>query len=246
MAMQFHRGFTLTEMLAVIGIMLVLMVATFGMFSVFAERMGPEAAVSTIQAMLNGARDYAASNGDIIRAARVKFTADTAKLMDGTTMTLQYLPRDGTTQWLDVYTRKPISLRNQVFVCFDLPATLGDEAAPVAADPTTMTPEQMEEKITEWQGFQKRLLDRIGLWALSSGTLKTQNCEFYAVFDPTGYLIVDDEVLKTLGSASSGSMTVTVNAIRNGFTVIQLAAGKVTGYATYPMNPNTGTRLIFE
>ncbi len=239
MAMQFHRGFTLTEMLAVIGIMLVLMVATFGMFSVFAERMGPEAAVSTIQAMLNGARDYAASNGDIIRAARVKFTADTAKPMDGTTMTLQYLPRDGTIQWLDVYTRKPISLRNQVFVCFDLPATLGDVTAPTAFDAS-------EENIADWQTFQKNLLDKIGLWALSGGTLKTQNCEFYAVFDPTGYLIVDDEVLKTLGSASSGSMTVSVNAIRNGFTVIQLAAGKVTGYATYPMNPNTGTRLIFE
>ena len=239
MAMQFHRGFTLTEMLAVIGIMLVLMVATFGMFSVFAERMGPEAAVSTIQAMLNGARDYAASNGDIIRAARVKFTADTAKPMDGTTMTLQYLPRDGTILWLDVYTRKPISLRNQVFVCFDLPAALGDVAAPTAFDAS-------EENIVLWQTFQKNLLDKIGLWALSSGTLKTQNCEFYAVFDPTGYLIVDDEVLKTLGSASSGSMTVSVNAIRNGFTVIQLAAGKVTGYATYPMNPNTGTRLIFE
>jgi prepilin-type N-terminal cleavage/methylation domain-containing protein len=242
MTMLAHRGFTLAEMLAVIGIMLILMVATFGVFGVFAERMGPEAAVSTVQAMLNGARDYAASNGDAIFAARIMFTTDPKNSMDGTTMTLQYMPRDDTKQWVTVGNRRPISLGNQVFVCYGLP-DLGTVSVPAAVDPADLfSGKNVEDKMVLWRTYEKDLREKVSTWALATdGLPNTVNQKFYLVFDPTGYMVIDANVLQAFDSTMNDK-----NTVQSGLTIIQSAGGKVTGYATYPMNPNTGTRLVFE
>ena len=93
--MRTRKAFTLIEMLAVIGIMLVLMVATFGAFSLFAERMGPGEAQATLQGYLNGARAYAAANGV---KTRVEFSVNIVRnatgvsgpsMQDGTVVTIE-------------------------------------------------------------------------------------------------------------------------------------------------------------
>ena len=223
--MKMRRGFTLIELLAVIGIMLVLMVAAFGVFNLFAKQSGPEAALSTVQAMLNAARDYAASGGV---DAQVVFTADPARPLDGTTMRLEYKPI-GAAAFVPVPARRPILLRDEVYVLKGMPSLSGITVPAPAADPRNPT----EAELQAWKTYEKSLLDALTTFAFQSdGKLKPEHREFYVVFDPAGYMKGDP-----------AEPTKTVQVV---MTVIQASGNRVVQYAFYPINANTGTRLVFE
>ena len=219
-----RRGFTLAEMLAVVGIMLILMVAAFGVFTTFAERSGPETAVATLQAMLNGARDYAAANGVV---AAVRFNADPAmKPQEGTMMRLCYRAA-GSTTWSDVRGRSAVSLGENLYACKDLPASLpallnvGD-----AMD---------ESQVADWKkGYEAKLTDPTTGEITKVATQLSNN--FYAVFDPSGGFQAQDP---------SGAV-----CVQNGLTIVQMiktsTVTRVSAFALYPLNSMSGTRLIFD
>jgi len=217
------KGFTLAEMLAVIGIMLVLMVATFGVFGLFAQRMGPDSALATIQAMLNSARDYAATNGVL---TRISFTANALKPEDGTTMTLQY-KNPGGAGWMAVRGRTPVSLKDRMFVCRDMPTSLPTPPA-AASDPRQV----QETDVNAWKNYEGRVLDALTTFAYPGGQLGTNHTQFYAIFDPAGYLRITQE------EASQ--------CVLYGLTVVQVGGTRVVAYAFYPINSNTGTRVVFD
>ena len=224
--MKSRKAFTLAEMLAVIGIMLVLMVATFGVFGLFAQRMGPDSALATIQAMLNGARDYAATNGVL---TRVWFSADALKPEDGTTMTLQYKAPGGT-GWMAVRGRAPVSLKDRMFVCRDMPTSLPPPPT-VASDARVVS----EADVNAWKGHEKKMLDALTTFALlSDGKLAPTHEKFYAIFDPAGYLRIPD------------SDPPAAECVLYGLTVVQVGGTRVVAYAFYPINSNTGTRVVFD
>jgi hypothetical protein len=222
-------------MLAVIGIMLVLMVATFGIFNMLGQRMGPETALSTVQAMLNGARDYAATNGVLTQVVfcpdntNAAGTVDPSMPQERTVMRLQYKSPTAA-QWSDVRGRKPVALGDQIFVCrwpdsLNLPGT-----PPAFNDPKHPT----ESEIQGWKNYEKGVLDRLSNDFLSSG--KIQSPTSYAVFDPSGYMKTAD-----IDGAHNAS-----NTVELGLVVVQVGAGRVVGYAFYSMNSHAGTRIIFE
>jgi len=223
------RGFTLTEMLAVIGIMLVLMVATFGMFGTFAEQIGPDTAIATIQAVLNGARDYAATYGVV---TQVVFTADSSKPQDGTSMSLQYYDPSGVAQ--DVRGRRPVALHGQLFVCKDMPTNTFTETT--FANPTSPTEAELRTAAQRREQFLNGAANSLKSWASldSNGVVGGDHKRFYVVFDPAGYL------------SQNPPSGVAGNTPQYGFTIIQVRANAVNAYAFYPLNMNSGTRLIFE
>jgi prepilin-type N-terminal cleavage/methylation domain-containing protein len=226
MSMRTHKGFTLAEMLAVIGIMLVLMVATFGVFSVFAEQTGPDGAMAVVQAMMNAARDYAATNGVL---ARVVFDVDPARPQEGSTMMLQYKP-PGQPTWTDVRGRRPQALHNQLFVCKEMPPSLPDASkVQGVSDVRKMT----EQDVANWKRYEADCLRAVTDFALSNGQLSSLHKGFCVIFDPAGYMSMDPTL--TGGQVVQYAMT-----------VIQVGGMKVTAYRFYPVNPNTGTRIVFE
>ena len=219
-----RRGFTLIELLAVIGIMLVLMVAAFGVFNLFAKQSGPQAAVATVQAMLNAARDYAASNGV---DAQVVFTAYTTRPGDGTSMQLEYMPVNGTA-FVPVPARRPILLRDEIYVLKEMPSSLPTPPA-AAADPRNPT----DTELRNWATYEKNLLDAVSAFAFpGGGKLEAEHQKFYVVFDPAGYL--------------KGDPKYPTKTVQVGMTVVQASGDRVVQYVFYPLNANTGTRLVFE
>ena len=122
--MRSRNAFTLVEMLAVISIMLVLMTVTFGVFRTFAERTGPDAALARIQAVLNGARSYAATSG---RDTRIMFRCkdNGGEMLEGSTLTFQeYYEVNNTWDWRDVPGTRPVAFHDRVYVCNGLPENL--------------------------------------------------------------------------------------------------------------------------
>jgi prepilin-type N-terminal cleavage/methylation domain-containing protein len=236
--MRIRRGFTLAEMLAVVGIMLVLMIAAFGVFTTFAQRAGPDVAVSTIQAMLNGARDYASSNG-VVTAVYFK-----GELASGTAAPTGMQPSEmGTTMrvrwynpvasmWEDVRGRSAVSLGPNMYACKDLPNTFS--AFSGVKDATS------ESDVADWKTQENALLGPGG--SITTQATTTGNLEFYVAFDPAGYLTTATDT--TPGSTPKYAM--------NGLTVIQLfqvvsgSQQRTVAYAMYPFNSMSGTRLIFD
>jgi prepilin-type N-terminal cleavage/methylation domain-containing protein len=229
------RGFTLAEMLAVVGIMLVLMVAAFGVLTAFAERVGPETAVSTLQAMLNGARDYAAANGVV---AAVRFTADPAtKPQEGTTMRLCYKPVGVTTNsssaWIDVRGRSAVSLGENLYACKDLP----DSLPALLTVGANVSDALDESQVANWKAnYEAQLTGPTG--AITKVATNLGTSPFYAVFDPSGGLQTQDP---------AGGSDVRV---QSGLTIVLMiktsTVTKVSGFALYPLNPMSGTRLVFD
>lgn len=223
-----NRGFTLAEMLAVVGIMLVLMVAAFGVFTTFAERAGPDTAVATLQAMLNGARDYAAANGVV---AGVSFNADPGKKpQEGTLMRLCY-KAVGSSTWTDVRGRTAVSLGENLYACKDLPDSL--PALPTVGNAMD------ETQVANWKKNYENWTGPTGVITQKAAAVSTI---FYAVFDPSGGLQTQDP------SDTSGNKQ--TDRVSNGLTIVQMiqttTVTKVFGFALYPLNSMSGARLVFD
>jgi len=234
MNMKASRGFTLIELLAVIAIMLMLMAATFGTFSVFAERAGPDAVLATIQSYLNTARDYASSNGV---TTRVWFTAPEDPGAEGTTIAIQYLPAGldpaNSTNWQAVPGLKPLAL--QMYVLKDIPSGLfSGLSTALIQNSYTSAANPSDADIALWRDDQKKLLDKITAHAIvSDNKVNPIHRSFYLEIDPSGYLKLNS--------------TTTAQMVQSGLIVAQLTgAGGVTAYAFYPLNSSTATRLVFE
>jgi prepilin-type N-terminal cleavage/methylation domain-containing protein len=233
------RGFTLVELLAVIAIMLVLMAATFGAFSVFAERAGPDAILSTIQSYINTARDYASSSG---LTTRVFFSADTNRPMDGTTIKVRYLPVGVTgtqdSDWVDVAGMKPMTLQEGVYVLKDIRGALPTPTLSASTSVVGYIPTVTD--IQNGRNDEQKLRDFLKTYAYgaSGNTLQQMHQGFFIEVDPSGYL--------SLNPLSTSGNTGINTSVTNGVIVVKMVAGNVTGYAFYPLNANTGTRLVFE
>jgi len=221
----------LVEMLAVISIMLVLMTVTFGVFRTFAERTGPEAVLARIQAVLNGARDYAATSG---RDTRIMFRCkdDRSEMLEGSTLTFQeyYCDQDGNAwQWRDVPGSRPVAFHDRVYVCNGLPENLPSVGGMAPADRTNPT----QQDIVRWRDYEQQVLGKVQQYAMSGEKLKDEHDEFCIEFCPAGF-------------PPARPRTDDMPVVENGLTVVKVTRRRVTAYAFYAINTNTGTRLIFE
>lgn len=229
--MQRVKAFTLVEMLAVVAILLVLMGATFGMFSLFAERTGPDTVVATIQAMLNGTRDYAATHGVATRLGFSQKDKTTNTTAMGTILTMEYLP-PGKTEWpadgRQIIGHRPILMQPQMFVIRDLPDLHSVTPPAKAVDDNVSDADKKN-----WAEYQGRILKAVQDLAKKgaiSGSIINKEYEFFIEFDSAGYLNVDAATASQL----------------NGLTVARLASGQVTEFVLYPLNTYSGTRLLFD
>jgi prepilin-type N-terminal cleavage/methylation domain-containing protein len=253
MNMKSRHGFTLVELLAVVTIMLILMAAAFGTFNAFAERAGPDAVLSTIQSTVNTARSFAASSG---YTTRIYFTTPTAtaagassQFMNGTTISIRYLAT-GATDWntaADVPDMKPMTLMNGMYVLKDIPATnvlyKGVDMSLLTAQSPSGTQIPTAQQITSWrQSYDVPLRANLTTYAIDAqGQIQPAHQSFYIEVDPSGYL--------TLNPANNSATTTSKDMpVTNGLIVVKLASGSVPegGYAFYPLNASTGTRLVFE
>jgi len=227
--MRSRNAFTLVEMLAVIAIMLILMTVTFGVFSMFRERTGPDAAVARIQAYLNAARSHAAATGRDTRI-EFKFRDRSNKMMAGSTLTLQeyYCDENGNADWRDVPGSRSLAFRDRVYVCRGLP-DVGSMAPPSPVDPDNPRPGD----VTRWRQYEQQVASKVESHALSGDALKTAHDEFYLEFCPAGFPPANPRTDET-------------DVVRDGLTIVEVAGRRVTGYAFYALNTNTGTRLVFE
>jgi len=230
--MRSKNAFTLVEMLAVVGIMLVLMTVTFGIFNLFAERTGPDAAMARIQAFLNAARGHAAASG---RDTRIQFKFKDAggKMMDGSTLTLQeyyYNPGNSTWAWRDVPGTSSLAFRDHVYVCYGLP-NVGGMAPSAPINPMKPSPSD----VARWQRYEQDVLARVENYALSGAELKAQHDGFYIEFCPAGF-----PPARPRTTPADGPI------VQDGLTIVEVAGRRVTGHAFYALNTNTGTRLVFE
>jgi len=229
--MRRRRAFTLVEMLAVVTIMLILLGVAYGVFTGLAQQTGPEAALITIQAAVNNARDYAASHGVYTRIVFRGKQPRTGEPLESSTMTLQYLPPGESRRednFVDIPGRQTVRLPRGIFVCLGFPTSL--TMPPTVADPTQIT----QEQIKAWEKYEADLLEDVGRFALSGGKLKSEHEEFYIEFGPAGYPPAHPITKSHLATEEGG------------VTVVRISANRVVGYAFYPLNTNAGTRLIFE
>jgi prepilin-type N-terminal cleavage/methylation domain-containing protein len=233
--MRTRKAFTLIEMLAVIGIMLVLMVATFGAFSLFAERMGPGEAQATLQGYFNGARAYAAANGV---QTRVEFSVGTVRndkgvsgpsMQDGTVVTIKYLS-DTASEWREVPGTNRVTLGNGIFVIKGVPAM-----------PTSSNYKKSlkEGDIQGWRSYEAKARDEVNT-AVSQAMGGTPSTT-YIQFDPAGYLVEFDSSTVPRGMEPSVP----------GLTIVKLVGGewgaaKVSQYRFFLLNAFSGTRLVFD
>jgi prepilin-type N-terminal cleavage/methylation domain-containing protein len=237
--MRTRKAFTLIEMLAVIGIMLVLMVATFGAFSLFAERMGPGEAQATLQGYLNGARAYAAANGV---QTRVEFSVNTVRndkggsgpsMQDGTVVTIKYLPpeitSDNASDWKEIPGTSRVTLGNGIFVIKGIPPM------PQSSNfKKTLT----EGNIAGWRSYEDMARKEVNTAVSQAmgGTPPTPPP--YIQFDPAGYLVESSTVPPGMAAVP-------------GLTIVKLVGGdwntaKISQYRFFLLNAYSGTRLVFD
>jgi prepilin-type N-terminal cleavage/methylation domain-containing protein len=238
--MRNRRAFTLIEMLAVIGIMLVLMVATFGAFSLFAERMGPGEAQATLQGYLNGARSYAAANGV---QTRLEFSVNVVRndkggtgpaMQDGTVVTIKYLPPDITndtpTDWKEIPGTSRVMMGNGIFVIKGIPLM------PTSSNfRRTLT----EGNIAGWRSYEDMARKEVNTAVVQAMATMTPTNPSFVQFDPAGYLVESSTVPQGMAPSVQG------------LTIVKLVGGdwstsKTSQYRFFLLNAYSGTRLVFD
>ncbi|MCX5648388.1 MAG: type II secretion system protein [Planctomycetota bacterium] len=229
------RGFTLTELLAVLAIVLIVVAGSISVWLAMAGAVAPGQATAVVQAMLVGARDYAVSNGVMTRVVFENSLANVENVENGTTMYLEYdtNPNPMTVLWSRVPRRGSLNAGRQVFVLTgapDLPS-----APSVAADATKPDP----SVVADWQTYRDTVAKKVAQHAFTNvnaagyletdADFKSTQAKFYVTFDAAGTLSVDPATPLLL-------------------TIVQVAgAGRRVGeYQFYLLNANTGTQLVFE
>jgi prepilin-type N-terminal cleavage/methylation domain-containing protein len=226
---NFSKAFTLIEMLAVIGIMLVLMVVAFGALSLFSSRLGPDEAVASIQGILNGARSYGAAN---VVSTRVEFSLNIDPsemkpiMQDGTVVTIKYLPPGSNSQspgdWREIPGMSRFTMGNGIFVIKGIPVTTG-----------VVVPNSVgSDKSVQWRDYEKQLLKKVNDTVLP---LRINSPWPYIEFDPIGYLV------ENIPSSTQNGM-----ADVQGLTVVQVVGTQVTQYKFFLLNSYSGTRIVFD
>ena len=213
--MKAKSGFTLTELLAVIGIGLILVAGSVSVLVALSGRIGPRQAVSTVQSMLNGARFHAVS--DQVKAAAVVFESEDAGDEHGTKLSIWVArPSSGSWDWEPVPGAEE-TLPAGIFV-INMPTNLpsGDGN----------------------QVHREKLVGRI-----DTERSKSSQKTFCALFGPTGVMLKD-----AAGLPSSGLPSGSLGGVDTlGLAVFRVTASdEVDDFVFYPLNVNTGTRLVFE
>jgi len=228
-----RQGFTLTELLAVLGIVLIVVVGTLSVWLSLAGSVGPGRAAAVVQAMLNGARDYAATN-DV--NTRVVFTNDVANAESGTRMSLQYDkdPDPDVWTWADVPARGAEQAGRYLFVLKNIPSLPNAPARPSdLADVDAAA-------VQAWQAYRTGVCNALASHGFSNTTggylgadaaFASGQTPFYVTFAPTGTLATG------LPSGQTNPLALVI---------IQLAGRRVGEYEFYVLNVNTGARLVFE
>jgi len=231
-------GFTLTELLAVLGIVLIVVVGSLSVWLSLAGSAGPSRAAPVVQAMLNGGRDYAVSNG---KFARVVFSNKLAKADSGTQMFLQYwnaqgapkLSQDASPNWVDVSGRGGEPAGRNIFVLKNIPSDF-----PSAITQSVNLADVDADSVLRWEKYRADACGKLTEHAFGLGkeyleandNFTSGQDRFYVTFNPTGVL--------TVGGSEPQNPVVLV--------IIQLAGQRVGEYEFYVLNANTGTRLVFE
>jgi len=231
------RGFTLTELLAVLAIVLVVVAGSIGVWLALAETVGPGQATAVVQAMLVGARDYAVTNSVM---TRVVFENSLANADRGTMMYFEYDAdrNPAKPSWKRIPKRRSEYAGSQVFVLTgapDLPS-----APSVAADAENPG----ASDLAAWQTYRDTMSKQLAEYAFTNvnttgyleanATFKTGQTgqdKFSVTFDATGTLAVN------VNPANPSVLT-----------IIQVpGAGRRVGeYRFYILNANTGTQLVFD
>jgi prepilin-type N-terminal cleavage/methylation domain-containing protein len=230
------RGFTLTELLAVLAIVLIVVAGSISVWLAMAGAVAPGQATAVVQAMLVGARDYAVSNGVI---TRVVFENSLANVEGGTTMYFEYDENPGTAgfQPKRVPGRGPLNAGRQVFILTGAPDLSSVTVPSVAAD--AVNPDASD--VAKWQTYRDTVSKNLAEYAFTNvnaagylepnAAFKTGQNTFYVTFDAAGTLSVDP---------TQANPTL--------LTIVQVAGtGRRVGeYQFYILNANTGTQLVFD
>ena len=232
------RAFTLTELLAVLAIVLVVVAGSIGVWLALAESVGPGQAATVVQAMLAGARDYAVTNNVM---TRVVFKNDLADVERGTEMYFEYDADRNPAEpnWERVPRRRSEYAGSQVFVLSGAPDLSSVTVPSVAANAENPA----ASDVAAWQTYRDNVSKALAQHAFSSvdtngyvgpdTNFKSDQEKFYVTFDATGTLALD---------LNPGEANPTM------LTIVQVpGAGRRVGeYRFYILNANTGTQLVFE
>jgi len=254
------RGFTLTELLAVLAIALVVVAGSIGVWLALAETVGPGQATAVVQSMLNGARDCAVSGLTYKRTgettygtrpvyARVVFSNSYDPNKQGSDGLTQYERECGTKMSLQYWkgTNPPTTSQVGSTDWVDWPGRGAEYAGRnlfVLRNIPSQFPSGMDlypGDVLAWEEYRAKVSN-----ALAEHAFTNVNAAGYleagAAFETgqTGQekFYVTFDPTGTLVPDSDEATTTLV--------IIQLAGQRVGEYKFYVLNANTGTQLVFE
>lgn len=257
------RGFTLTELLAVLAIVLVVVVGSIGVWLALAGTVAPGQATAVVQAMLNGARDCAVSGLTYKRAgettygtrpvyARVVFSNSydppNKTATDGLT---QYERECGTKMSLQYWKGTEPPQASQVGApdpdWVDWPGRGAEYAGRNLfvlrniPSPFPSDEELNSGDVLAWEEYRARVSKALAEYAFTNvnaaGYLEA-NAAFETGQTGQDKFYVTFDPTGTLVPDSDDATTTLV--------IIQLAGQRVGEYEFYVLNANTGTQLVFD
>ena len=266
------RAFTLTELLAVLAIVLVVVAGSIGVWLALAESVGPGQATAVVQAMLNGARDcsvsglsYKDSSGNYVTKpgvyARVVFRNDFGYVDKESKKfifvndvhqdaggTLDLEEREQGTQMVLQYwnaTGAPKSSDDDSPNWVDVPARGREYAGRnmlVLRDIPTLATAPTSVGV-----------DQVQAWEDYRANVSKALAEYAFVGTSGGYLGANPNFQSTQKNIfmtfdPRGVLTLGGDESQNplALVIIQLAGQRVGEYEFYVLNANTGTQLVFE
>jgi Tfp pilus assembly protein FimT len=217
-----RRGFTLAELLAVVGVIMILVVGSFGVLAMVGEARGPQSALPTLQSMCNAARDMAVTNGAMARIKFICTSAGSGSTAGSQTVMSLEKSTDNGNSWKAVPDQVEVPIAEHMMIL--VLAGNGSSKAYAVTMPSTdpSAPSYRGDVLTAMTNAGNIYAGKPGSPASSSSTI------FYLVFNATGAVDPSSDVQTTM------------------VVVDRSADGQVQGYAIYLLNKNTGTRLVFE